>query len=458
MASRSVSIIINTMNKQKQLIHLLRHWWDRILASDPGLTRLNQGIKVISSVISTVFIMLIFVHFFAPKQLTSAIFSGVIGMMGILVVNDDTEKEKMITTLLLPLSSGIAIVIGSYLSSLDLSDAALIVIIFLAFYLQKFGFRYFSLCMIAFMSIYFSALLHVKASQLPWLLTAIAVGTLSAFVYNFFIFKDRPKRVLERCLSSFHKQTNLTFNIVMEVIEDVRTNRFRQKSLQRNVSKLNEYARMVAGELGSTDPALIWPGIKAHQLRLYVFDTEMLLETLYPAVARLKSLHALENDAIRKALYNVIRSLRDMEVLEDQEENAQLREAEQAVEALQQQLDQMNFDKKQTKDWLYLVRRIESITSHVIDGARSLQEARKRNLEEENKDSSSEEKTDDHNNEDENNEKKGGMRNQRKKPFKRFWLVLCRSSSGIFFLLPISTGFFFQRLSFFWERNPSGGQ
>ncbi len=328
--------------------------------------------------------MLIIVHFYAPKQVTAAIFSGVIGMMGILVVNDPTRKEKMITTLLLPFSSAFAITVGSYLNSIaHLADAVLIIVIFLAFYLQKFGFRYFSLCMIAFMSIYFSSLLHVKGSQLPWLLIAISVGTLCAFAYNFFIFKDRPKRVLERCLSSFHKQTNLTFNIVMEVIEDVQMNRFRHKSLERNVSKLNEYARMVAGELGSTDPGLIWPGTKAHQIRLYVFDTEMLMETLFPAVARLKILHALENDAIRKALYDVIRTLRDMEVLQTPEESAQLKDAKHAIAALHQQLNQMNFNEEHTQDWLYLVRRIESIANHVIDGIYNLEEARKKNLEEE---------------------------------------------------------------------------
>lgn len=379
LAYETESIIINIMNKQRQFLHLIRHWWDRILASDPGLTRLNQGIKVISSVMTAVCIMLIIVHYFAKGQLTAAIFSGVIGMIGILVVNDETTKEKMVTTALLPISSALAITIGSYLSAFaHLSDIALIFIVFFAFYLQKFRFRYFSLCMISFMSIYFASLLHVKASQILWLYAAIAVGITCAFVYNFFIFKDRPHRILVRCLSSFHRQINLTFNIMMEVIEDVNTNRFRYKSLKRNVHKLNEYARMVAGELGSTDPSAIWPGIKTNQLRLYIFDAEMLMEALTPAIARLKILHALENEEIRKALYHVIRSLRDMEVLTSSGDHpVQLDDAKTAVHQLQVQLDQMNFHEKHSKDWLYLIRRIESIANHVISGVENLQNTRK---------------------------------------------------------------------------------
>ncbi|TCP30019.1 fusaric acid resistance family protein [Scopulibacillus darangshiensis] len=366
-------------------LNIIRHWIDRILASDPGLTRLQKAITVTLSVISSVLTMLLLVSIFAKGQMTVAILAGIVGLMGIMVVNDDSTKEQKVTTLLLTLSSGLAITLGSVLSSLShIADVALITVIFLAFYLQRFGSRYFSLCMIGFISLYFSTLLHVKPAQLPWFLIAVAVGVVYAFLFNFIIFKERSDMILKRSMASYHIQTNLIFRIMIEAIEDLKRNRLRQATLKRNVVKLNEYARMTSGQLGPTDPGKVWPGIQTQQLRLYLFDSQMLIETLSPAVRRLKVLHALENSEVRETLLQVVKALRDADVLQEDYEASHLKEAEDAVQALKQKLDQFNNKDESVRAWLFLIRRIESIASHVVDSAHRLKVTRKETLEKDN--------------------------------------------------------------------------
>lgn len=352
------------------------YWLGRLFASDPGLKRFEQAGKVILSVMSSVFTMLILLQLFHGKAVPAAIIAGVLGMMGILTVADDTEKQKKITTLLLPLSSLTAVTLGSLLSGFGhVIDFVILLIIFLAFYLQKFGVRYFSICMVGFMSTYFSTLLHLKPAQLPWLYIGILVGITYAFLYNFVFIKTKPEKVLKRSVDSFHTQTNLTFSLLLEMIGDPVTRPERINKLEHNVQKLSEYARMISTDISSTEPHLVWPGVSSNQLRLYIFDSEMLIEALAHSVKKLKMSHALEYAELRRLLMWAVESLRNAEVLSDSYETFHLQEAEKAVQGLRLALNDLRAESKESSEWLYLVRRIESIVNHVIEGALVIQQS-----------------------------------------------------------------------------------
>lgn len=359
----------------------MRYWMNRLLASDPGRKRLRTASKVTLSVMSSVLVMLLIV--IHSGQITAAIFSGVVGMLSILVVNDDTEKEQKETTFLLAAFSAISITLGSWLAKIGYAaDLFLLIVVFLAIYLQRFGSRYFSICMMAFMSFYFVTLLKVSFAQIPWLLLSIAIGVLFAYFYNFILIKDKPEETLKRAMRSFHLQANLTLNIVIEIIRDIDVNKQRLKNLDRNGKKLADYARFVSDELGNTEPGRIWPGLSKEQLRLYIFDTAMLMETLSPAIRRLKEHKALENTKIRSSLLPVIQSIREAEVL-NREQVHYLENAAASLQALRQLLRQLKPDSS-NEEWLYLIRRIESIANHIIDGAYGLQQSLLKGAEEEN--------------------------------------------------------------------------
>ncbi|WP_158598265.1 FUSC family protein [Falsibacillus albus] len=356
---------------------MVRHWFARLSATDPGLVRLFQSTKVILSVILAIFTTSMFLKMAGYPQITPAILSGVAGMMGILVVMDETEKEKKWTTVMLGFSSAAAVTLGTFLAKYaHAADLALLLVVFGAFYLQKFGVRYFSLCMISFISIYFSSLLKLQFNQVPWFYAAISIGIIYAFLFNFVFLKDKPEKILKRSMNSFHKQSNLTLSLIKDAILDPIYSQRRLKTLQKNVTKLNEYARVISGQLGSTDPGRIWPGIKPNQLRLYVFDTEMLIQTFLSAAYRLKMQHALEQADIRQTLSRVAQALLDAEVLRDEYTSKNLEEAERTIQDLRKQLNDLRIENRDDCKWLYLVRRVESIANHVIDGAYILQEAR----------------------------------------------------------------------------------
>jgi uncharacterized membrane protein YgaE (UPF0421/DUF939 family) len=356
-------------------LHRQHIWLGRILASDPGRKRFQQAGKATISLISAVFTMLFLLKHFDHPSITPAIVSGMVGMLGIFVVMDDTTGKKKITTLLVGGSVATGITLGSAFAHYSLVVNALLVgVIFSAFYFSRFAIRYFSMGMAGFMSIYISSILQLDVAHLEWFYLGIVIGLVYAFLYNFIIFKDSV-HMLRRSMRSFHIQSNLTFTILMKMIEDPNTSSKRRKQLDRNVRRLNEYARSVAGDINENDLKKLWPGIEASQLRLYVFDTEMLIQTLTDSLKKLKDLEALEVIELRRLLVWVLRSLRDAEVLAQDYDPCSLEEAEKAIQALRLVLSEVLNQEEKPEGWVYLLRRIESIANHVLEAAITIQES-----------------------------------------------------------------------------------
>ncbi len=345
------------------------------MASDPGLIRFQKAGRATLSLMASVFTTLFIMHAAGFDDLTPAIVSGMAGMLGIMIVMDDAKKKKMLTTFLLGVSAMAGISAGSLLAgNAYYIDGAMLLLIFGSFYLTRFNVRYFSLCMIAFMTLYFSSILQLENSQLPLFYIGIWVGVAYAFLFNFMLFQNTAKN-LQRSIRSFHIQSNLTFNLLIQGMQDKELSLQRKKELQKNVLKLREYAITVSEYINEEDVRKLWPGLTPPQLRLYVFDTGMLIETLTDSIHSLKRADALEIDELRRLLIWVIQSLRDAEVLAHHYEEQNLQEAELAVQALRLLImDLFNRD-AQPAGWLFLIRRIESIANHVIEGAATIQQA-----------------------------------------------------------------------------------
>ncbi|WP_245843820.1 FUSC family protein [Oceanobacillus rekensis] len=350
-------------------------WLRRLLASDPGQIRLYKAGKTTISVILSLFTTFFIIIATGNEALMPAVVSAAIGMMGILVVLDDTRKKKQLTTILLGVSAIFGVTIGSSLTgSIFLIDSIMILLVFGSFYLTRFGVRYFSLCMVGFMTVYISAILNLENNQLAFFYLGIAIGVAYAFIFNFILFQSTAKS-LKRSIHSFHIQSNLTFDLLLEAMQERNISQEEHKHLHKQVAKVREYALIVSGYINPADVKELWPGLTPAQLRLYVFDSGMLIETLTNSFQSLKEADALEIDELRKIMVWVTKSLRDTEILAPNYEEQNLEEAEIAVQALRLLIADLFTQKQQPEGWLFLIRRIESITNHVIKGAITIQQS-----------------------------------------------------------------------------------
>lgn len=379
--STNGKIHFNSLKKigetMKQL-QINNRWLGRLLASDPGLIRFQKAGRATLSLMASVFTTLFLLQLAgtdAAGALTPAIVSGMAGMLGIMIVMDDSKKDKMLTTGLLGFSAMAGVSIGSLLAeSTIFTDISMVLLIFLSFYLTRFGVRYFSLCMIAFMTLYFSSILQLSGSQLPSFYFGIWIGVAYAFLFNFILFQDTAKN-LKRSIRSFHFQSNFTFNLLIQGMQEESMTAHQREELRRNVLKLRDYAVMVSEYINEDDVQKLWPGLTPSQLRLYIFDTGMLIETLTDSIRSLKKANALDIEELRNLLVWVTRSLRDAEVLAHQYEEQNLREAELAVQALRLLIMDLFNREDKPAGWLYLIRRIESLANHVIEGGITIQQA-----------------------------------------------------------------------------------
>lgn len=352
-------------------LQLKHHWVGRLLASDPGQIRFQKAGSLICSVMTTLLIL----RLMGNNLLAPAIVSGMAGMMGIMMVMDETKSQKKVTTLLLGVSGAAGITIGSlFAGNAYYISLLLMAVIFSSLYFSRFGVRYFSLCMLGFMTIYISSVLKLSQGQLPLFYMGILIGVLYAFLFNFVLFQD-SSLILRRSMRSFHIQSNLTFNMLVKALQDKDIDLKHKQHIETNVHKLRLYARTVAGNLNAEDIDKIWPGLEPSQLRLYVFDTGMLVETLTGAIYNLKKADALESDELRRILKWVMESLRDTEVLSQDYNEKNMQEAALAVQALRNVIRDLLNHTEKPKGWVYLIRRIESITNHVVEAGITMQDS-----------------------------------------------------------------------------------
>src|SRR5699024_5706339 len=91
-------------------------WLGQLLSVDPGHTRFINATKATVSLISSIFTMLFILYVAGDIDLIPIVISGMVGMMSIIIVMDDTKAKRQVTTPLIGLSAAIGIAVGALLA------------------------------------------------------------------------------------------------------------------------------------------------------------------------------------------------------------------------------------------------------------------------------------------------------------------------------------------------------
>jgi len=355
-----------------------RELWDWIAASDPGLTRLLKACRITAAIICAVMTMLALVALLPHGQTTAAMLAGMVSLIGSMAVNDDTPRLQKQTTCMLAIPAVVSVVLGAVFSPFKvIVDVVLVAVVFLAFYLQRWGPRYTVIGMLGFMSLYFSNLLHVQFKQLPWFLAAIVVGLFYAYAFHFWILKDHPESIVQRLVKDFRGRANAVLGLVIDSKPGELNSKQGRIHLQQAVARMHECSTMVTGLLGVMDSSVEFEGMQKYQLRLYLFDTEMMIETLIGAAQRLEEGHVFERDEVRDSVLVVLRSVRDLVI--HHQDASQVNRVRGTLRTLRSEIDTL-IATHTAQEWLFLFRRIESIVEHLVDEVTETQRVRLQSL------------------------------------------------------------------------------
>lgn len=261
-----------------------RNW---VIGSDPGLLRLRMATRTTAAL--GLSLLALFVLTRATGQpLTVALLGVVITMVASRSVNEPDPHQQRITMALLPLPAAVSITAAAVLAPHTVaSDVVFVLVVFTAAYIRRYGARGRALGMVAFMSYFFTLYLRARLAELPWMIGAVAVGTVCTYVMSAYVMPDRPERVLRATIRALRARMAIVLDTTAEAVRTGRLDERRRRRMRARTIRLNETALMVQSQIeDNADPGTVWPGVTAEQLAPWLLDAELAIEWVATAGRR----------------------------------------------------------------------------------------------------------------------------------------------------------------------------
>ncbi|PBA09514.1 FUSC family protein [Mycobacterium avium] len=281
-----------------------------MIGSDPGLLRLRMATRTTAALGLSLLALWLLTRA-TGQPLTVALLGVVITMVASRSVNEPDPRQQRITMALLPVPAAVAITAAAVLAPHPVAgDVVFVLIVFAAAYIRRFGARGRALGMVAFMSYFFTLYLRARVSELPWMIGAVAVGTVCTYVMTSHVLPDRPERVLRATIRALRARMAIVIDTTAEAVRTGRLDERRRRRMRARTVRLNETALMVQSQIEDrADPGTLWPGVTAEQLAPWLLDAELAIEWVATAGRRAAALGAELPEAVRAELVSALTQL-----------------------------------------------------------------------------------------------------------------------------------------------------
>jgi uncharacterized membrane protein YccC len=291
-------------------------WVDRLLGSDPGLTRLLTALQAVATIGVAMFAERLFVrrthalqidtHGAALPSAQAAVVAAqhhgvmVIAMLlGAIVGMIASFSAAMFTTpraqlagfALMPVPMVAGLTLGLTLAPYrSLALTALVVVLALGAYFRRFGPHGFVSGIVLFIGDFFGFFLHgvVHLTDLGWLTAEIVIGVLVAIAAQFTLFYPSRRAALQRMRRSYAARAREVANAALDLLDEPVNTQRASSRLHRRLIRLNEAALMIDAQLGH--PGSLPAGWSATLVHQRLFDSELALTNLSRFAERLPDL------------------------------------------------------------------------------------------------------------------------------------------------------------------------
>ncbi len=258
-----------------------------MIGSDPGLLRLRMATRT-TAALGCSLLILFLVTKATGQPLTVALLGVVITMVASRSVNEPDPHQQRITMGLLPVPAAVSIAAASVLAPYPLASAvAFVAIVFAAVYIRRFGPRGRALGMVAFMAYFFTLYLRARITELPWMIGAVAVGTVCTYVMSTYVLPDRPESVLRATIRALRARMAIVVDTTAEAVRSGRFDERRRRRMRARIVRLNETALLMQSQIeDKAKAATLSPGVTGEQLTPWLFDAELAIEWVATAGRR----------------------------------------------------------------------------------------------------------------------------------------------------------------------------
>lgn len=282
--------------------------WDRLIASDPGLTRLTMAVKAVVGVGSGLGVEYLFATATGQAPLIAMLLGAIVAMLGLTGVADATWAGKTITLAFFPLVAGAGMTVGAVVALHKTSSLVVFVaVMFVAVWVRRFGIRSFIYGMLGWIGYFMAMFLHPRIAQVPSLLTILAVATAWTMVLVLGVFREDREKTLRRTLHAFLVRVREVASACVGTMDGASSSERQDARLRGRTAAVTEAALMIDGQLAH--PAAVPEGWSAEAVRHYVLDAELAADALAVATPRLARIDGTEADAYKEPARRALAAL-----------------------------------------------------------------------------------------------------------------------------------------------------
>lgn len=256
--------------------------WDRLIASDPGLTRLQMAGSAALGVASVLLVEYGFasmIHVGKMGTVISMLLGAIVNMMGMMALNGPRIWPKIRTAAFFPVAVGTGLFCGVMVSgNTDLMLIIFVVIMFVAVIIRQYGIPFFFYGFMGWMGFFFATFTHAKLMMLPMFLAAILVGTIWVVLLSSTLMRTNPRKNLRRTVFALGSRSRAIMRDCADILyttDEKQRNRI-QKRLYVNQVKATEAALMVEG--WSAEPGALPAENSGPTLRRLLIDVQHVLD------------------------------------------------------------------------------------------------------------------------------------------------------------------------------------
>jgi uncharacterized membrane protein YccC len=267
----------------------LLEFWDRVVGSDPGLSRLRMagsGAIAMSTALCVEFGLAVLMAAGVTNTLVSMLLGAVVALMGSMALTGTGVWAKARTAVFFPVAIGVGMVPGvAVAGNTDLMLGVFVVVMFAAVYIRRFGVPFFFYGFMGWMGYFFASFLHASWAMLPQLMLAAVVGAAWVLLLSVTVLRTNPRRTLTRTVRAFDARARAVARACADLLESAggdprRTDRARRRVGHQD-ARLAEVALMVEG--WSAEPGALAPEVSGAALRRRLLDAQQLLDRMADA-------------------------------------------------------------------------------------------------------------------------------------------------------------------------------
>ncbi len=263
----------------------LRDSRDRLVASDPGLGRLRQGLKAVLAVGTTVLVESVYARVLGLPPTLAVLIGAIVAMLASTLVSEPSRTQTAKTMAGVPVAASVGATLGVVTSARHvLGLVTFVVVSFVAVWVRRFGPRWFTYGFLAWQGFFIALFLHPPLAALPFLIGAIVVASAWVGLLLLTVLRGNPRVRLRRTVEALRARSRAGIAAMLEVLEDPDAPG-PQRRLRTQLVQLSEIALLMDGQLA--DPRAVPAGLRRGQVRRWTVDLEIAMDEAAAAVVDL---------------------------------------------------------------------------------------------------------------------------------------------------------------------------